>query len=276
MEYILDLSLIDSLFKKQKRHFLNVKKNNNDIYILSYKKIDKTIERENKEYIKEILLWYVDYLNEKGNKKITLDWYNKYKKWDSFILDFINTNWAWYKAWDSILKNIIHKSNSNVFSFNEDFFYELINEESYYFIMFFLDKLELTFDFRKLSNYIKKLDLSNFINFALSSIDDMNKILVDKEIWTLKPKNEKAFLKFQKNILKLEIIPEEELNNWKQFLFDILISIHIESYNMSWNDEEIVYNRNQIIKYNKTNTKINNSFSNDIFHISLGKIINNF
>jgi hypothetical protein len=67
----INLNLLSDIYKTSGRKYLNItKKEQEDIYyILSYIQLDIKKDIENMDYIKTILLEYIDYLNNKTNDK---------------------------------------------------------------------------------------------------------------------------------------------------------------------------------------------------------------
>lgn len=272
----IDLKLINDVIKKQWRRYLNIKKineNTDDIYVLSYKKMDTSNENEEISYIKDIINKYIDVLNNKKDKTISLDKANikEYEKWRSFVLDYISQSWEWYKAWESLIKYIIKKNNNDHFSFDDEFLMNLLNSEEYIFIIFFMDVF---------NNNINSMSLNNFFNSKFQNIDELM-LFIQSDYFFIKDILEKEkicnldmlfdnidlFLDFQETINDLKNKNKETLIS---YFIDFLMSISLKPTNL-WKNIlwEYVFNRKEIIKSNKTETKIDKTFSNDIFHMAL-------
>lgn len=281
----IDLNDINNILIKQQRNFINIKSLDDDnekniYYILSYKKITKTQEKKNLPYIRKVLKNYVNILNERNNKKLTLYDVKEdiwYEIWKSFILDYLNTSWEWYKAGESLIKYIITRTPSGVFNVDMKFINEILNENDFMFIIFFLDKLKISFNFWMFKEMLKKLkernDINLVINFFSLPVEEINKYFLKNKIWRFEP-NKEWFDLFQKSLKEKSF--RDRISNWEitidillDFIYHYWISLCFEPYPILKVNNENLFTKNEIMKSNKTDDKINKTFSNDIFHLAL-------
>jgi len=282
----LDLSVINDIVNQTWRKYLNIYRREekweidlSTIYCLSYIQQDISIDIHNLEYIKDILLKYINYLNKNSNNtekipNLTKDIVPEYEKWKSVLLDITSENWEKYKAWSLFVKNYIKRDikNWNTFFLDEKELEKILSWNDYIFYIFYIDKINQTFSFEWLKNILIWLNSNQkiidfFINFELS---DINNILENKfKIWKIDLIESDNFYKFKDELLKLENIDEYSVEDFALFISRKILSLHFSPYPLLNNDEWIKWNRKEILKASKTEDKLNNTFTNEIFNLAL-------
>lgn len=277
-EFRLDINPLSEIFKQSGKNYLNIHRNenSNDIFCLSYMKYDLDKDCDDYEYVTAVLKEYVDYLNLKKDKSIVLSEENNslYKKWKSILLDVTSENWLWYKAWDIFVKSYIKrdKTAERNFYLDEKELYNLYNNNEYYIYIFLLDKLNLTFDINLLKDFIlsiwENVDKDSIVSFFKMDITMINNYLLKKGIGEISIENEDTwndFISFLDNI-NLKEFSNETL---AYFISRKILSLQINPYPIGENEEWYIYNKKEILKKSKTETKLDKTFTNEIFSLAL-------
>jgi len=282
----INLSIITEILTQSWRNYLNLYRHQKDdhhidfskMYVLSYIKEDIEKELVLKSQIIDTLNEYIEFLNKNpvNNKYISMSPENtpNYKIGESIILDVTSENWEKYKAGSLFVKSYIKKNKEWQFYLDEKGLSKIMNNKNYISYIFYIDEIDLSFDFNKMINLLKSLKTKENINsfFLNYELDTINNLLKNRfHIWTISWNKDsyeefKLFLKKYNNE-KDFCLNEKNINNYIYFITRKLFSLNFKPYSLEKDNEK--FNRKEILKSSKTEEKLNSTFSNEIFNLAL-------
>lgn len=279
----LDINIIWDILKQTWRKYLNIYRNEIDskiditkIYCLSYIKQNISEEMKIYDYIVTVLNDYIEFLNKDNTvnkyKELLQENTPSYIIWKSILLDITSENWEKYKAGSLFVKKYIKREKSGLFYLDEKWLKKILNDKNYITYIFFLDEINITFSYNKLFLFLKNLWSIDRINqfFLDFELDEINKVLEKKfKIWKFNLYND-SYDTFKDFIREVDLSKDYSIENYALFIARKLFSLHFNPYHLSTNKMgQKKYNRKEILKSSKTEDKLDNTFSSEIFNLAL-------